>query len=80
MTGRRVVLSTHVLRRQARKAKGHYERIQDAVVLSQNVRCTQELAHLHLGPTDDVRVERAVYERGKWVVIGEPRGARKASV
>lgn len=68
---RRHRLSTHLIRRTARDAQNHYETLQVEASgegpSSEYAR--KALAHLGIGLTDRIDVERAKYERGKWVVI-----------
>lgn len=75
MPQQRHVLSTHLLRRRARAARVHYR--------AQQARARGVGAHAHdgrdacaaldLGLLDDIYVERTVFERAKWRVIGVGR-------
>lgn len=65
---RRVVLSTHLFRWRARRARAHYETLQDMTVFGHD-QGANALHELGMTTRDDVLVERAGFERGKWLVV-----------
>lgn len=64
-------LSTHLIRRTARQAQVHYETLQDHADEQGpgGEFARAAMAQLGIAKTSAIRVERAKYERGKWVVI-----------
>lgn len=70
---RRHRLSTHLIRRTARNAQAHYEQLQYEGTLegAAGEYARKVLASLGVSLDAAIKVERAKYERGKWVVIAE---------
>jgi hypothetical protein len=72
----RVLLSTHYLRRTARAAKRHYERMQKAALVEggcwppTDEPARQSVYELGINPETPIHVLPAKHERGKWVVVG----------
>jgi hypothetical protein len=70
---RRHRLSTHLIRRTARNAQKHYEQLQYEATIEgvAGEYARRQLVDLGVGLDAVVKVEKAKYERGKWVVIAE---------